>query len=309
MCITYLCFNTLHICVYICVCGGSSRAQHWAHTAAGESCREVKSAGTENGCNAEHKLLLCCLLERCTVLSCWLYIWEQIIWPAVELEASRDTWWYPIRLVTAASPRSTRGTRAAGTECQDADEVLVLNECLLTNDPGLCYQVPWAVLPWESHLSGTCKISGAQWGFVFCFLLIRCQRWGVKDTQVPREQLQLGVWQGSWLHKRVFVFPVFRKTPGYLWVLHGVITVQQNGKSSLGEGAVHPTWVVVIFPLMVMMILFSLSGKICDASCNLKMFWFTVIVKPLWKCVILQNFVGNSEAGIKGKTQSLDNIK
>lgn len=41
----------------------------------------------------------------------------------------------------------TRGTRAAGTECQDADEVLLLNECLVTNDPGLCYRVPWAVLP------------------------------------------------------------------------------------------------------------------------------------------------------------------
>lgn len=209
---------------YVCVCVvGSSSAEHGAHRAAAVSCRKVKSAGTESSCNAEHKLLLCCLLERCTVLSCWLYIWEQIIWPAVELEASWDTWWYPIRLVTAALPRSTRGTRAAGTECQDADEVLLLNECLVTNDPGLCYQVPWAVLPWESHLSGTCKVSGVWWDFVLCFLLIRC-----KDTRVPGEELQLGMWQGSWLHKKVFVFPVFGKTPGYLWVpLHGVITVQQ----------------------------------------------------------------------------------
>lgn len=31
--------------------------------------------------------------------------------------------------------------------------------------------------------------------------------------------------------------------------------VQQKGVSTLGEGAVHPTWVVVVFPMMVMMIL------------------------------------------------------
>lgn len=57
-------------------------------------------------------------------------------------------------------------------------------------------------------------------------------------------------------------------------LLHGVITVQQKGDSSLGEGAAHSTWVVVVFPVMVMIILFfySLSGKICGASCNLKMF-------------------------------------
>lgn len=32
------------------------------------------------------------------------------------------------------------GHRAAGTECQDADEVLLLNECLITNDS-------WPLLP------------------------------------------------------------------------------------------------------------------------------------------------------------------
>lgn len=60
------------LCISIClsVCGGSSRAERWAHAAAAVACRKVKSAGTENGYNTEHKLLLCCLLERCTVLSC-----------------------------------------------------------------------------------------------------------------------------------------------------------------------------------------------------------------------------------------------
>lgn len=59
------------MCVYINVCVvGSSRAERWAHAAAGVTCRKVKSAGTENSCNTEHKLLLCCLLKRCTGLSC-----------------------------------------------------------------------------------------------------------------------------------------------------------------------------------------------------------------------------------------------
>lgn len=301
------------MCVYICKCVcvvGSCRAEHWAHTAAGVSCRKVKTAGTENSCNTEHKLLLCCLLKRCTGLSCWLYIWEQIIWPAVELEASWDTWWYPIRLVTAASARSTRGTRAAGTQCQDADEVLLLNECLITNDPGLCYQVPWAVLPWESHLSGACKVSGVWWDFVFCSLLIRCKRWGVRTLRCPERNCSWGCGRGADCTGG-FLFSLCLESSrlpvsGTAWSNNCIA----KGDSSVGEGAVHPSWAVVIFPLMVMMILFfySLSGKICDASCNLKMFWFTVTVKTQCENVILQNLVGNLEAGIK-EVQSSDNVK
>jgi len=47
----------------------------------------------------------------------------------------------------AGSERScTWGGRVCETECPDAEEVLLLNEHLVTNDLGLCYQVPWAVL-------------------------------------------------------------------------------------------------------------------------------------------------------------------
>lgn len=94
--------------------------------------------------------------------------------------------------------------------------------------------------------------------FVFCSLLIRC-----KDTQVPRTAQEGFCFPCVWKNSRLSVSATAQSN-----------NCTAKGDSSVGEGAVHPTWAVVVFPMMVMMVLFfySLSGKICDASCNLKMF-------------------------------------
>lgn len=79
------------------------------------------------------------------------------------------------------------------TQRQDADEVLRLNECLVTNDLGLCYQVPWAVLLRESHLSGTCEVLQGSMGLwvLFCCLLIQASDgW---DGALGRSGTQRGV--------------------------------------------------------------------------------------------------------------------
>lgn len=74
------------------------------------------------------------------------------------------------------------------TERQDADDVLLLNECLVTNDLVLCNQVPWAALLCESHLSGTCKMFHGVLSFVLLSTDsgIRWTGWGIRTSRYPR---------------------------------------------------------------------------------------------------------------------------
>lgn len=130
----------------------SSRAEDWAYEAAGVSCREVKSVGTESGCNTEHSD--CCFAVYFRGAQSYYVDYSSgskyfcLQWSLRHAETHGDTrlGWSQLFHQAGLERSCTGGRRVCETKCQGAAEVLLLNECLGTNDLGLCYQLPWAVL-------------------------------------------------------------------------------------------------------------------------------------------------------------------